>query len=90
MKRTVHVIIKLKAEIDDDREGVPFGDGMMYEIFASVAKAIPGCVAYLPGATLSVGLDRASALAARKKSRAHSTAALLRASSTTQQKLSSR
>jgi hypothetical protein len=63
MKRVVHVTVKFRAEIGDDGVGIP--PFQVDTIVDAAAWAIPAAVAWLPGATVSVALDRKSATAAR-------------------------
>lgn len=75
MKRTVNVILRFKAVIEDDKDGVPFAPGLVDTMLIGAARAIPGCTELLPGGLVDLGLDRASALAARRQARERSVVA---------------
>jgi len=69
MKRLANVILRFTVVLDDDKEGVPCGTGVVDAILSGAARAIPGCTMYLPGGTVEIGLDRASIQALRKRKR---------------------
>ena len=69
MKRIANVILRFKVVLDDGKEGVPYGPGVVDLILAGAARAIPGCTAILPGGSVDLGLDRASIEAARRRDR---------------------
>ena len=75
MKRLANVILRFTVVLDDDKEGVPSGTGIVDAILRGAARAIPGGVAILPGGSCEIGLDRASIKALRERDRAMQTVA---------------
>lgn len=66
MRRQIRVKIDLVAEVDDDRDGIPWVgdvDGVLSRVAGAV---LPRATGVLPGGRLSMGLTPASITAARR------------------------
>ena len=69
MRRQIRLQINLVAEVDDDRDGVPFIADVTDALWRATCAVLPGAVGLLPGGRLAVGLTRESRAQAKKAQR---------------------